>query len=115
MRDFYCNVFGWHFLKDRDGLVLFRLNGMILALCPAETLSAETGAPYQTTSPKSAALAVNVASAAEVDRLFAWFVKNGVTILKAPEQAVWGGYRGYIADIEENCWEIVWNPHLKPD
>jgi hypothetical protein len=33
-----------------------------------------------------------------------------VKILKSPEKVFWGGYRGYISDIEGNAIEIAYNP-----
>jgi hypothetical protein len=40
---------------------------------------------------------------------------KGVRIIKAPQKASWGGYSGYVTDIEDNLWEIAYNPILEMD
>ena len=47
--------------------------------------------------------------------MFEDFKNKGVKIIKAPEKVFWGGYRGYVADIENNYWEFAFNPFLKLD
>ena len=37
---------------------------------------------------------------------------KGVKVLKQPEKVFWGGYSSYIADPDENLWEIAYNPFL---
>ena len=34
----------------------------------------------------------------------------GARILKAAEEAFWGGYSGYFADPDGFAWEVAWNP-----
>ena len=41
--------------------------------------------------------------------------KKGVKIIKRPGKVFWGGYSGYIADVEDNYWEIAFNPFLELD
>jgi hypothetical protein len=38
-----------------------------------------------------------------------------VSIVKQPEEVIWGGYSGYIADSDDNLWEIAFNPFLPVD
>jgi len=38
-----------------------------------------------------------------------------VRIVKQPEEVIWGGYSGYIADPDDNLWEIAFNPFLPLD
>ena len=33
--------------------------------------------------------------------------------MKEPEEVFWGGYSGYIADLDDNLWEIAYNPFMK--
>jgi uncharacterized glyoxalase superfamily protein PhnB len=40
---------------------------------------------------------------------------RGVKIIKRPETVFWGGYSSYIADPDENLWEIAFNPFLPLD
>jgi len=94
---------------------MFRLNGFILSLFPTGPLAADAGVPDNGTGFRNFTLAYNVGSAGEVDALFAAFKSGGVLIVKPPEKAPWGGYRGYIADPDNNLWEICWNPYMELD
>ncbi len=40
---------------------------------------------------------------------------NGVAIIKKPEKAFWDGYSGYVADPDENLWEVGYHPYLPLD
>lgn len=114
MSRFYREVFEWQPLQEKDDMVLFQVSGCILALYPAAKLAAEIGIQQNSTAaPRLSALAVNLSSKEEVDAAFEQFRQHGVTIITPPETVFWGGYRGYIADIEQNYWEIVWNPSWK--
>jgi hypothetical protein len=35
--------------------------------------------------------------------------------VRTPERVFWGGYRGYIADPEDNYWELAYNPFIRVD
>ena len=43
----------------------------------------------------------------EADELFARAVKLGGKIAKAPQRVFWGGYSGYIQDLDGYYWEIA--------
>ncbi|HEY5327943.1 MAG TPA: VOC family protein, partial [Mucilaginibacter sp.] len=51
----------------------------------------------------------------EVDDVFMALEDKGVHIVKPPQKVFWGGYSGYVADIEGNLWEIAYNPFLEMD
>ena len=57
-------------------------------------------------------LAHNVRSEQEVDELVAQLEYKGARVLKRPEKVFWGGYSSYIADPDDNLWEIAYNPFL---
>ncbi len=115
MKTFYTEKFGWTPLKDSDGIVFFKLNGIILGLFPKEELAEDIGIPEDGTGFKRVAFASNYNSEDEVDRAFEELRKKEVKIIREPEKVFWGGYRGYIADIENNYWEIAYNPFLVLD
>ena len=116
MKDWYTRMFGWTPLKDSDGIVFFRLNGFILGLFPAHELAEDIGLPAAGAEGfKRMTLAVCYPSEAAVDAVFDALRQKGVRIVRAPERVFWGGYRGYIADIEDNYWEIAFNPFLDLD
>lgn len=115
MKDFYKEKFGWSPMKDSDGIVFFKMNSFILGLFPAHELAEDIGVNEEGSGFRKLSLALNVGSEAAVNELFETLGGKGVKIIKAPEKVFWGGYRGYIADIEDNYWEIAYNPFLELD
>lgn len=115
MRDFYKEKFGWTPMKDSDGIVFFKLNGFIFGLYLKEELAEDIGVKEDGKGFKRFTVAINLDSEKAVDTLFEALKKKGVKIIKAPEKVFWGGYRGYVADIEDNYWEFAYNPFLKMD
>jgi len=117
MRQFYTEAFGWKPAKDTAEMVLFALGGCTLALYPVHRLVLEIGLETLPQAGEGAgrlmAFAINLDSQKEVEQWFAQCPGKGVTVVRQPEMAEWGGYRGFIADPENNYWEIVWNPHWK--
>ncbi len=113
LKQFYIDKFKWAPLKDSDGIVFFKLNGFILSLFPVNELAADAGVPGDGTGFKKFTLAINYKSEKEVDEVFKTLQDRGVKIIKAPQKASWGGYSGYVADIEDNLWEIAFNPFLE--
>lgn len=91
----------------------FRTAGPILSLYPHNLLAADSN---QSPVPIGAgyhgyALAINVASEAEVDAVLAAAGKAGATILKAAQATDWGGYSGYFADPDGHAFEVAHNPY----
>ncbi|MCC6460780.1 MAG: VOC family protein [Saprospiraceae bacterium] len=115
MKRWYTEVFGWTPLKNSDGIVFFRLNGCILGLFPAHELAEDIGVPAAGQGFKRFTLAVCYRSEEAVDAVFAALRQKGARIVLEPERVFWGGYRGYIADLEDNYWEIACNPFLDLD
>lgn len=115
MKEFYRDVFGWKPIKDNDGIVFFKLNGIILALFPAEELADDIGVKNNGKGFKRFSLAMNFGSEQEVNDAFGRLKEKGAKVLKEPEKVFWGGYRGYVADAEDNYWELAYNPFLKMD
>lgn len=113
MKQFYKEVFGWETEKDGDGIVFFRLNGFIFGLYPVDELAEDIGIENTADSRfKGCTLAMNYTSEAEVDHVFASMVAKGARPVRQPEKVFWGGYRGYLADPENNYWELAYNPFL---
>jgi uncharacterized protein len=48
----------------------------------------------------------------DVDELIQELKNKGVKIIKKPQKVFWGGYSSYIADPDDNLWEIAYNPFL---
>lgn len=112
MSAWYRENFGWNPFKDEDGICFFQLNGIVLALYPAHELAEDIGIPEDGSGFKRFTCSINFRSEAEVDRVTKDLESKGVRIIRHPEKVFWGGYRGYIADPEDNYWELAWNPFL---
>jgi catechol 2,3-dioxygenase-like lactoylglutathione lyase family enzyme len=115
LKQFYIDKFDWTPIKDDSGIVFFKLNGFILSLFPSKELAADAGIEQDGKGFKRFTLSVNYRSEDEVNRVFETLRDRGVTIIKSPQKVFWGGYSGYIMDIEHNLWEIAYNPFLELD
>ncbi len=112
-KEFYSKVFGWQpTALSTDSIVFFRLQGLHLALFPQESLADDAGVAADGKGFRRFSLAHNVGSEQEVNELVALLEEKGATVLKRPEKVFWGGYSSYIADPDENLWEIAYNPFL---
>lgn len=111
---FYSDVLGWRAMHESEGIVMYRLNGLVLSLFPQEDLMADARVKEDGRGSRFT-LAHCVRSAQEVDALFAHLLKHGVAITKLPEKVFWGGYSGYFADPDGHLWEVAHNPFLELD
>lgn len=111
---FYNDVLGWTPMVDANGIVMYKLNGMILSLFPQHEL-AEDAQVANDGKGMRFTLAQCLRSTEEVDALFAELRKKNVTITKGPVKVFWGGYSGYFADPDGHLWEIAHNPFLELD
>lgn len=116
VRSFYQEAFGWEPLENsNEDIVFFQLNGIQLALFGREALADDATVPARGSGFKGFTLAHNLRSEEEVDALFSELEAKGAKIVKKPHKVFWGGYSGYIADPEDNLWEIAYNPHMTYD
>ncbi|NIW47177.1 MAG: VOC family protein [candidate division Zixibacteria bacterium] len=116
MRSFYQNTFGWKPLENSsDQIVFFQLNGILLSLYGREALAEDAEVSSVGSGFKGFTLAHNLRSEEEVDQLFSELESKGAKIVKHPRKVFWGGYSGYIADPEDNLWEIAYNPFMEYD
>lgn len=114
--DFYINNFGWTKSESStEGISYFHCNGMMFGLYPLEEFKKEGDFEIAKTGRSRFTLAYCARSEAEVDALFTEFESKGVSILNKPEKVFWGGYSGYVEDLDGNLWEIAFNPFLKFD
>ncbi len=111
---FYNDVLGWTPFQDNGGIIMYKLNGMVLSLFPQHEL-AEDAQVTNDGKGSRFTLAQCMGSPEEVDAFFAHLKKHGVTITKMPEKVFWGGYSGYFADPDGHLWEIAHNPFLEMD
>lgn len=115
MRDFYENVFGWKPEVASEGIVMYKLNGFLLGFFPERALAEDAGVSGARSGFKPFSLAQNLRTKEDVDRLVASLKSKGMKVVKEPQEVFWGGYHAYLADPEENLWEIAYNPFMKYD
>jgi len=115
LKQFYIDKFQWKPLKDDNGIVFFKMNGFILGLYPADELAKDANASGDCGGLKGFSLSINYNSEKEVDEVFKVLQSRGVQVVKPPQKAFWGGYSGYVVDVEGNHWEIAFNPYLVMD
>lgn len=112
---FYIEKFGWKPMKDSDGIVFFKMNGSVFGLFPNHELAEDAGVANDGKGFKRFTMAINLKSEQEVDKVMDELAQKGVKIVKSAEKVFWGGYRGYVADAENNLWEFAYNPFLEMD
>ena len=108
---FYERVVGWKAESSPPGVVFFDLNGVVFALWPHDELAKDMGMTADSVAAyRGYSLAHNVRSEEEVNAIFARLKNNGVTVVKEPQKAFWGGYTGYFSDLDGHPWDIAYNP-----
>jgi uncharacterized protein len=109
---FYEDVLRLPRLPTPPVVTFFELGRTWLALYPRDLLAADAGVSPDGAGFSGFALAHNVGSPAEVDRLLEEVRSGGGRIVKPAHEADWGGYSGYFADPDGFLWEVAWNPHF---
>jgi uncharacterized protein len=107
---FYEKGLGLARLESPPSVSFFDLGKTWLALYPRTRLAADAGVPAVGSGFPGFALAHNVRSEADADRLLQEVVAAGGRIVKPAQRAAWGGYSGYFADPDGFLWEVAWNP-----
>jgi predicted lactoylglutathione lyase len=109
-REFYERL-GWRRSMARaEGVVFFQAGGMALALYSRNELARDAKISPEGYGFSGMALAYNTRSREEVDSVLAEAQAAGAKLLKPAEEAFWGGYSGYFADLDGFLWEVAWNP-----
>ncbi|MBB4002664.1 MAG: VOC family protein [Aurantimonas endophytica] len=112
----FYEALGWtRTTAGNETVVFMQGERMVLSLFGRKDLAADVGtsvkgsaAPYP-----NVALAINMASEKEVDRLFDKAVAAGASAVKSPEPTFWGGYSGYFSDPDGHLWELAHNPFFR--
>lgn len=111
---FYRNGLGLPYLEGRSNaeISFFELNkgSLWLALYPRTLLAADANVADTAKGFPGFTLAHNVRSRADVHEIFLSAVGAGAKAMKEPQEASWGGYHAYIADLDGFLWEIAFNP-----
>ncbi|MBS1681652.1 MAG: VOC family protein [Bacteroidetes bacterium] len=114
--NFYEKGLGWKKSdKSMDGLALFPLGGIVLALHPRHELAEDTTLNYQPTEFSGLTISYNAKSETEVDEVLKSVAKLGGTIVKSAQKVYWGGYSGYFKDLDGYLFEVAHNPFWEFD
>ena len=95
---------------DNDDIVFFDMGGLALALFPWDSLAKDAEVGAEGSGFRGSTLAWNMPDRAAVDGAIARAVGLGATLVKPAHKVFWGGYSGYVADLDGHLWEIVHNP-----
>jgi catechol 2,3-dioxygenase-like lactoylglutathione lyase family enzyme len=108
--NFYQHGLGFPRMDSPPEVAFFTLNGSWLGLYGRESLAEDAAVSADGSGFSGFALAHNVASEAEVDKLIEQAISAGATLAKAAQKTSWGGYSGYFKDPDGYLWEVAYNP-----
>jgi uncharacterized protein len=108
-KQFYSEGLGCPIEQDYPGFVSFNLGegSSNLALYPWDAVAGDAGVTPEGDGFRGISLHYLVPSAERVDELLAQAEKAGGSIVKAAEQAQWGGYFGYFSDLDGYLWKVA--------
>ena len=117
---FYQDGFSWKTKGiigtefENGAVVLFDLdNGMKLSLYERKNLAWDSNLKLQPESTTEFSLGYFVNNDEEVNTIMEQAKEAGAKIIKPAQKTFWGGYAGYIQDIDGHLWEIGHNPGWK--
>lgn len=114
-RRFYRSL-GWRESSGSQAEVaFFQVGNVGFALFGREALAGDAGVAAGGTGFAGFTLAHNVGSEAAVSTALDEAVAAGGRLVKAGEQAPWGGFRGYFTDPDGFLWEVCFNPFFPLD
>lgn len=108
---FYEKVFRFPRLPSAMSVALFELGRVWLQLYPRESLASDVSMAPESNGFVGFALAHNVHSVKEVDRVMTELEAAGTRVLKRAKGSESGCYSGYVEDPDGFIWEIAYNPH----
>jgi catechol 2,3-dioxygenase-like lactoylglutathione lyase family enzyme len=108
-RTFYERL-GWHG-QEVEETVFFQAGGIAIVLWGRAKLADDAGIEDRNGDGFGGiALAHNVRSRDEVDRVLAAAANAGAEMTQPARETFYGGYAGYFADPDRHVWEIAHNP-----
>ena len=114
--NFYEKGLGWKkSAQSVDGLALFPLGGIVLALHPREDLAKDAMLTNTKSDFAGLTLSHNARSENEVDEIMTKVLKLGATMVKPAQKVYWGGYSGYFKDLDGHLIEVAHNPYWEFD
>jgi uncharacterized protein len=106
----FYEAIGWSPAMDVEDTLFFRANGVVVVLWNRDKLAADMGIRDEGARWSGVALAHNVASDEEVDRVVEEARANGAEVSREPAPTFYGGYAGCFRDPDGHAWEVAHNP-----
>lgn len=106
---------GWQRANALPSISLFQMSGVVFGLYQWDALADDAKVPAAGSGFRGVTLAMNYASTAEVDEVYAEWLAAGATSMVEPHMAFWGGYSSYVADPDGHLWEIAHAPGIAFD
>jgi predicted lactoylglutathione lyase len=106
---FYATL-GWTPAMDVQETTFLQANGVVLVLWSRDKLAADLGIADDGARWGGVALAHNVGSDAEVDRILEGARAAGAEITREPAPTFYGGYAAALRDPDGHVWEVAHNP-----
>jgi uncharacterized protein len=113
---FYAAL-GWSPTREIEETIFFQANGVVLVLWGRDKLAKDMGIEDSSEGWGGIALAHNVGSREEVDRISAKADEAGAVVTRQPAETFYGGYAAGFRDPDGHVWEVAHNPGftLLPD
>jgi uncharacterized protein len=106
----FYEAIGWAPAMDVEETAFFAANGVVLVLWSRDKLAADMGVEDEGARWGGIALAHNVASDDEVERVIEDARANGARVTREPSRTFYGGYAGAFCDPDGHVWEVAHNP-----
>jgi hypothetical protein len=103
--------------KDLVGVGFFQAGACAISVFPSQELAKDANVAFENMAEtfRGVALAWNCRSKIDVDRVIKKAKGAGAVVRKPANDAFWGGYSGYFADLDGHLWEVAYNPHFPLD
>ena len=106
----FYRALGWSPAKEIEETVFFEANGVVLVLWGRDKLANDMGIVDVDAGWGGIALAHNVGSREEVDRITESARNAGATVTREPAETFYGGYAACFRDPDGHAWEVAHNP-----
>lgn len=106
----YYEKLGWALETALETVAFYNMGGMKFGLFPVDMLAGEQGRKAEALGNGMMTLAQNFPSETEVDLAHSAALDAGATEITKPARTEWGGYSGYVADLDGHVWEFAHNP-----
>src|SRR3954451_19941793 len=106
----FYGALGWSPALEIQETAFFQTNGVVVVLWSREKLAADLGVPDDGARWSGVALAHNVATDEEVDRVIEQARAHGAEVTRVPAKTFYGGYAGAFRDPDGHVWEVAHNP-----